>query len=54
MTYEEALKDMQDVQVEGDPEIAHLRADNILCSFLVVLGYEELVREFAKVEKWYA
>ena len=39
---------------KGDPEKCHERADSLLCSVLRKLGCEELVKEFYKVDKWYA
>ena len=38
----------------GDTEVAHLDADNILCDVLTQLGYKELVDLYEKVKKWYA
>lgn len=37
-----------------DNEIAHLRADDILCKLLRELGYGDVVSAFEKIEKWYA
>ena len=39
---------------DGDTEVDHLRADNILCSLLYELGYDKVVEEYDKVSKWYA
>jgi len=38
----------------GDPEIAHQRADEVLCKLLEELEYEDLVKLWRHVEKWYA
>ena len=38
----------------GDKELDHLRADDVLCDLLDALGYNEIVTEFKKLEKWYA
>ena len=38
----------------GDPERAHLLADEILLARLSQLGETSLVHEFRKVKKWYA
>jgi hypothetical protein len=38
----------------GDKELDHLRADGVLCDLLDDLGYDEIVTEFKKIEKWYA
>ena len=39
---------------KGDPEIAHVNADKILCELLTSLGFSDVVEEFKKVPKWYA
>jgi len=38
----------------GDIEMAHSDADELLCEFLRKLGYDELVEKYLKVYKWYA
>lgn len=38
----------------GDVESAHIYADEIICKLLISLGYEDVVDEFHKVERWYA
>ena len=41
--------------LRGDPEMNHLRADEILCEFLEYLGHSDLVKAYNNVEpKWYA
>ncbi len=37
-----------------DPSEAHKKADNVLCSLLVSLGYADIVELYEEVEKWYA
>ena len=50
-----ALRELQENEkAEGSHEALHRNADAILCSLLISLGYEDVVREFAKIEKWYA
>ena len=39
---------------QDDPEVAHYRADNILCEVLIELGYDELVGIFNIIRKWYS
>lgn len=39
---------------ECDTEVAHMKADNILCALLYELGYDEVVKEYDKVSKWFA
>lgn len=38
----------------GDSEGDHINADDILCDFLRLLGYERLVDTYESVSKWYA
>lgn len=45
------LKEQQD---SHDTEIAHSRADDILCDILTELGYNDIVEEYHKIGKWYA
>jgi hypothetical protein len=37
-----------------DPEAAHARADEILCSALRICEYTKLVAAFERLPKWYA
>lgn len=37
-----------------DKEIAHLRADDLLCALLKELGYSEVVEAWERIPKWYA
>ncbi len=54
MTREEAIKLLQECARSGDIEAAHSDADDVLCSLLMSLGYEDVVDEWCKVDKWYA
>lgn len=55
MTREQAVAELVELHVkDGDTEIAHWLADRILKDLLVSLGYEDVVREYEKVDKWYA
>lgn len=58
MKKEEKLKyyveKMIEIQNYGDEEAGHSWADDELCNLLVSLGYEEVVKEYEKIEKWYA
>lgn len=54
MNKEDAIKELKKIQECGDIEIAHSMADNIICSFLLSLGYFEIVTEYNKIDKWYA
>lgn len=49
--YIERLKTEQN---NYDTEYAHSAADNILCDLLTELGYGDVVKEYNKIEKWYA
>lgn len=49
------LEQMKELEEEdGDYEICHSQADNLLCDLLIKLGYEEIVDSYHKVGKWYA
>lgn len=54
MTREEAIAKLKEAQDYGDPEGAHVMADDVLCKLLRSLGYDDVVEEFHKVGKWYA
>jgi len=53
MTREEAIKLLKTEQINSDTEQAHGEADDILCDLLNSLGYEDVVKEFKKIKKWY-
>jgi len=53
MTKEEAVERLKTCK-EKDVETGHGEADNILCELLCFLGYEEVVKEYDEIEKWYA
>jgi hypothetical protein len=50
----EALLRLRDLQKGYDQETAHVEADAAVCKLLVALGYEHVVNEYAKIDKWYA
>ena len=54
MEREEAIKNLKEIQKLGDKELAHIRADDVLCDFLNDLGYHDITKEYEKVGKWYA
>jgi hypothetical protein len=54
MTKEEAITKLKECQKNYDTEIAHDIADGILCDLLEGLGYQDVVKEYHKVSKWYA
>ena len=54
MTKKQAIKELKEAQQNGDIEVAHCDADNVLCEFLKKLGHWDVVAEYEKVDKWYA
>ena len=51
---EMALGMLEHIQTIDDKEVAHMQADAVLMSLLTALGFSDVVREYEKVEKWYA
>lgn len=51
---QEYINRLRELQKEGDIERAHSAADGILCEVLEKLGYGNIVKEYAKIDKWYA
>lgn len=56
---QEVLDKLQDIidrqagsrsDIEGD----HSIADDILCEFIIALGYDDVVAAFKRIDKWYA
>ena len=37
-----------------DTEVAHVKADDLLCELLNGLNLNDIVKEFEYIEKWYA
>lgn len=54
MTKEQAIEELKIQQKNKDIEIAHGKADYILCKLLIELGFKEVIVEYKKVNKWYA
>ena len=56
MSAEEFKKAMEEIAVnaDDDEEMAHMRADELLCDVLKQLGYSEGVKIFEDMNKWYA
>lgn len=54
MTRDEAIARLRECQTNGDTEIDHRDADAVLCELLTTLGYEDVVAEYDKVDKWFA
>ena len=52
---EETLKNkLQELAQCDDYEMAHMKADKLLCDFIAKLGYGEVAQKFGAVPKWYA
>ena len=58
---EKYKKRLQEIieEFESDPdnyteESAHIDADNIICDLLKDLGYEDIVKIYNKIPKWYS
>lgn len=56
MNKQEAIQELEEIADEfaGDPEAAHMNADQTLCDLLDSLGYGEVVEAWRRVDKWYA
>jgi len=54
MTPDEFAKKMSETCRPGDPECAHLDADDLMCDLLDSLGYGAGVVTFRASHKWYA
>lgn len=54
MTREEAIIELRQCQSNFDTEAAHVDADGVLTDLLTSLGYQDVVAEWEKVDKWYA
>lgn len=48
------ITQLRELQSSDDIETAHVLADNILCEILETLGYDGIVNEYTKIDKWYA
>jgi len=48
------LKALKDLQECADIELAHGKADDLLCELLTELGLSPVVEEYKKIKKWYA
>lgn len=56
MTPAEAAQKMREIASikDRDSEAAHAQADELLCKLLRQSGFEDLVKEFEAMTKWYA
>lgn len=54
MTREEAIAKLKELQRGYDTEVDHVEADDVICKLLESLGYEDVVKEYDTIGKWYA
>ncbi len=57
MDRNKAIEKLRECQNSGDTECAQLRfgeADDIICELLTSLGYQDVVKEYDLVDKWFA
>ena len=52
--YNHYLEELVALQQVHDLEAAHIRANDILVELLINLGFENIVNEYEKINKWYA
>lgn len=52
--FAEELETLRKLVDDKDTEVAHIKADDILCRILLDLGYDEIVEAYDAVDKWYA
>lgn len=50
----DVLLRLRDAQKDLGMEDAHKEADDALCDLLTALGYENVVNEYRKIDKWFA
>ena len=53
-TKEKAISELKKLRNSDDVEMAHIRADEILCELLNALGCEDVVDVFEDIDKWYS
>lgn len=51
---QEYINRLRELQQKNDIECGHSAADGILCEVLEKLGYGSIVKEYNKIDKWYA
>jgi hypothetical protein len=49
----EAEERLEELQLLGDLEQAHVDADKVLCDLLSALGFKDVVAEFEAIDKYY-
>lgn len=53
-TEDYAINELKKCIKKGASEDSHIDADDILCEFLITLGYKKLVSYYKEVPKWYS
>ena len=53
MTGPEAVDELERLEYSDDPEVAHFRADQVLCALLEAEGWPEVVAAWERVPKSY-
>lgn len=48
------LEELIKLRYNSDTEVAHVRADDLLCDILEQLGEDAIVKAFHDIKKWYA
>lgn len=51
---ERTMDVLRKCQQSSDTDAAHSIADQAICGLLESLGYGDVVKEYDKIEKWYA
>jgi len=53
-SHDKIKQQMIDLKNNGDIEVRHKTADALLCDLLNTLGFNDIVKEFNELDKWYA
>jgi len=53
-TKENAMSELKKLRNSYDTEVAHHKADEILCELLSALGCGDIVDVYEDIEKWYS
>ena len=55
MTEIEAIEELEKLSKKyNDVEVEHIKYDELLCEFLIRLGYNKLVKKYNETLKWFA
>ncbi len=53
MNKQEAIDELKEQQDNWNKNDAHIIADNTLCELLTAIGYDDVVKEYDKIDKQY-